>query len=126
MRKFTKSIFTLGALFVGLNLVASNQHLLAQTSKTGNYGNTTCEFGGRVGKVVFKNSSAYPINVKLWHPNSNSIYTTQKVQGNTSIDFGINVGDDWGIQLGSSQVKCIGDVSNWRNNTFNVDSATFY
>ncbi len=99
---------------------------IALAQQKGTYENTTCEFGGRVGGVVFKNESAYPINVKLWHPDNNKIYTTKKVAGNTSVNFGINVGDDWGIQLGSSKIKCIGATATWAKDIFSVSSASFY
>ena len=90
------------------------------------YTPNTCEFGGRVGKVIFTNDSLYPIRVKIYYSNSGNIYSSQKVKGGATIDFGYNAGDDWGIQLGGSKVKCVGSVAQWENNAFSITVSDFY
>lgn len=90
------------------------------------YTPNTCQFGGRVGRVIFKNDSPYPINVRLYHSDTGGVHATQRVEGGKTFDSGYNVGDSWGIQLGSSKVKCVGDASNWLNSSFYVDTSTFY
>jgi hypothetical protein len=90
-----------------------------------------CDFGGRVGRVQFNNKSQYPLKVKLWHSDSKKLFATWNIEGGrtTFLSYDkerINVGDSWGIQLGSSKVKCVGVVADWRNNVFQVSSTDFY
>ncbi len=90
-----------------------------------------CKFGGRVGKLIVKNNSLYAIDVNLYHPNTARLFVTKRIEGQASIDYtqdypGYGFGDDWGIQLGDSEVKCIGKVSKWENDVFYTSSSTFY
>jgi len=111
----------------------ANSSAARLTVAKGNYSDVSCEFGGRVGRVFFDNKSAYPIKVKLWHPDSISVYLSKTVGATSSMYLGdFNVGDDWGIQLGTSRIKCIGNASNFMDSTdwtlemFYVESRTFH
>lgn len=119
MNRTTGTLFIL--LTVGLSIVTPIQYVYSQE-----YTRNTCEFGGRVGRVIVKNDSMYPITVKLYHSDNGQIQSTERVNGGEAVDFGYNVGDSWGIQIGGSKVKCVGDISEWRNNTFYVNTSTFY
>lgn len=92
---------------------------------------TPCDFGGRVGKIRFTNESGYKINVKLWHPDTKELFATWSVKAGESATLStdgkeINIGDDWGIQLGSSKVKCVGEAALWQSKFFKVTSTNFY
>jgi hypothetical protein len=91
------------------------------------YTSKTCEFGGLVGQLIVTNDSLYPINAKLYHSDTGELYSTKRLEGGETLNFGI-VGDSWGIQLGGSKVKCISSIAEWdkKNNTFNVSSSKFY
>lgn len=109
------------ALTVGFLSIISVQDVYSQE-----YTPDTCEFGGRVGRVIVKNDSLYPINVKMYHSDTGRMHSAHKVQGGRTVDVGYNAGDSWGIQLGGSPIKCLGSVAQWRNNTFYVNTTTFY
>jgi hypothetical protein len=96
------------------------------TVAKGNYPDVSCEFGGRVGTVYFTNNASYPVSVKLWHPDSISIHAAKTASAGSTVTFDFNVGDDWGIQLGTSKIKCIGNASRWDGRSFVVDTNNFY
>ena len=104
----------------------ANRPTTSVTVAKGNYPDVSCEFGGRVGTVYFTNNAAYPVSVKLWHPDSVSIHSVKTANAGSTITFDFNVGDDWGIQLGTSKIKCIGNASRWDGRSFVVDTNNFY
>ncbi len=77
------------------------------------------KFEGLVGKIKFNNPALYPVTVTLWHPNSGEVQVHQTVNGNENpylLDDDkkpINVGDDWGVQLGDSKIKPVSKCARW-------------
>ena len=67
-------------------------------------------FKGQVGEIIFKNTSLYPVTVTLWHPDNGEEFASWVVKGCESLKLlsdgkSIHVGDDWGVQLGYSEVE---------------------
>lgn len=93
-----------------------------------------CQFGSRIGSIIFQNNSNYPVNVKLWHPaNTNQQFRQWEISSKTTKKLSENddkgYGDDWGIQIGDSEIKCISMVNNkWDYNKgeFFISTDTFY
>ena len=92
---------------------------------------TPARFDGRVGQISIENTSAYPVQIALWHPDSKSTFGTWTITA-VSTKFlahegkRINIGNDWGIQLGDSEVKSIGRISRWSNGTWAVSPQSFF
>lgn len=42
---------------------------------------TPVRFDGRVGQICISNTSGYPIDVVLWHPDSRAIFARWTIQG---------------------------------------------
>jgi hypothetical protein len=82
----------------------------------------SCASVGHLGRVRFTNNHSYPIVIKLWHPDSASIHTEKTANAGSTITFDDNVGDNWGIQLGSSKIMCIGRSSRWDGGSFLLDA----
>lgn len=88
-------------------------HPYQEPQMKGNYEGTVCEFGGQIATVLIHNTTPYPITVRLWHPDTNSVATIKHVDGHTTMYLGdgFRVGDDWGVQMGSSSVRCMGNAA---------------
>ncbi|MEN8135226.1 MAG: hypothetical protein ABFS18_06780 [Thermodesulfobacteriota bacterium] len=89
------------------------------------------QFDGRVGKIFVKNTSLYPFKVTLWHPDSEKAYKSWVINGTTKMflsvkEEAINIGNDWGVQLGESEVKSIDDTSLWANNEWRLTQDSFF
>ncbi len=89
------------------------------------------QFDGRIGKVFIQNSSPYPFKVSLWHPASKQIFKSWSLDEGTETHLttdnqAINIGNDWGIQIGDSQVKPIDDASSWVNNEWRVNPNSYH
>lgn len=108
------------------NKPAENPSL--SSGNKGRYPSVQCNFGGIIGKLQIRNDSPYQITASLWHPDSQQIYQTINVPAYTSSGPSYSVGDDWGVQLGSSSVKCIGRSADFDriNNIFRIDSTSFH
>jgi hypothetical protein len=89
------------------------------------------QFDGRVGKIFVKNTSLYEFKVTLWHPDSESIFGSWVFSG-TSKKYlkrdgsAFSIGNDWGIQIGDSTIKSIGDVSSWKGNEWRISQDSFF
>ena len=88
-------------------------------------------FDGRVGKIFVKNTSLYEFKVTLWHPDSEAIFKDWVVAGTSKKylqhdDQVIHIGNDWGVQLGESDVKSIGRAAEWVNNEWRLSQGTFF
>jgi hypothetical protein len=89
------------------------------------------QFDGRVGKIFVKNTSAYPFKVTLWHPDSETIFHSWVLKP-ISKEYlhvsgeAINIGNDWGMQIGSSRVRSVGDAADWVDNEWRVSPDTFF
>ena len=77
-------------------------------------------FDGRVGTIQVTNDSRYKVNLTLWHPDSKAPFDTYPIEGQSDLvilynNAPINIGSDWGVQIGSrnSPVKTVVDVSSW-------------
>ena len=68
-------------------------------------------FKGLIREIIFENTSLYPVTVTLWHPDNGEEFMFCDVKGGTSVKLcnhdrkPIGVGDDWGVQLGYSEIK---------------------
>ncbi len=91
----------------------------------------TKQFDGRVGKIFVKNTSAYPFKVTLWHPDSERVFESWVIKP-TSKQYlsvsgeAINIGNDWGIQIGDSLVRSVDEAGTWVNHEWRVSPETFY
>lgn len=92
-------------------------------------------FDGRVGSIAINNNSLYQVRVTLWHPDSKSPFKSYSIPGQSEVviqhnNSPINIGSDWGIQIGSknSMVRTVVDVSSWSssNNRWNLKTSTFF
>ena len=94
------------------------------------YNGLPCYFGGKTGKVRLVNSSPYTAYVSVWHPDSNAIFRTIQVPGSSTQIPDVVLGDDWGIQIGSSPVRCLGSIASSGDShapfTINLASAPAY
>jgi hypothetical protein len=79
-------------------------------------------FDGRVGSIAIYNNSLYQVKVTLWHPDSKSPFNTYTIPGQSEMiiqynNSPINIGSDWGIQVGSKKsiVRTVVDVCSWSN-----------
>lgn len=95
-------------------------------------GATPCEFDGRQGAVSVKNDALYPIRVRLVHADTNNYYPDGKhfwelKPGETKTIIE-NVGNDWGVRIGSSKIKCVGNAGIWDHGTrtFRVSTSSFH
>ncbi|WP_173804143.1 hypothetical protein [Sphaerotilus uruguayifluvii] len=79
-----------------------------------------CKFGGRVGQVEIVNNSLYPLEIKYYHPNNYKEYIRFFVNGQSSHTEQFNVGEDWGIKIGSRRVQCLATASEWKDKKFIV------
>jgi hypothetical protein len=91
------------------------------------------EFEGRTGQITFENTSLYPVNVTLWHPNNGKAFASWKVDGQQTCrliheDRPITVGDTWGVQLGNSKVRPLSQFAKWdkQNRTFQTSIDLFH
>ncbi len=89
------------------------------------------QFDGRIGKIHVRNNTLYEIKVTLWHPDSAAIFNSWVMSGTSkkylkSNNTAINIGNDWGIQLGDSAIKSIGDAANWKGGEWRVTPQSFF
>lgn len=89
------------------------------------------QFDGRIGKIFVKNTTSHPFKVTLWHPDSELIYRSWVLDGTTKLYLkinkeAINIGNDWGIQIGDSEVKSIDVAATWTNNEWRVAPNSFF
>ena len=92
---------------------------------------TPCDFRGMIGTLRFVNDSRLEIKVRLWHSQSRTVFSTWTFGAGEAATLQykgkpVSLGDDWGIQLGSSKVKCVGTVSGYENKVFEVTTSSFY
>lgn len=82
-------------------------------------------FDGRVGKMVIKNDSLYPVKVSLWHPDAGKpiLSFTVAAQGSVVTDKGI--GNDWGVQLGTGGVKSLDRIAGWEQGQWILSTSKF-
>lgn len=102
----------------------------AQT-KTTTFIYTPKQFDGRVGEIFVKNTSLYPFKMTLWHPDSESKFRSWVINGTSKKYLSVNgsaisIGNDWGIQIGDSEVKSVDDTSTWTNSEWRVSQNTFF
>ncbi|MGK0293230.1 MAG: hypothetical protein ACI9U1_001623 [Porticoccaceae bacterium] len=92
-------------------------------------------FDGRVGTIAINNNSLYQVIITLWHPDSKSPFVSYSIPGQSEIiimhnSSPINIGSDWGVQIGSknSLVRTVVDVSSWSssNRRWNLKTSTFF
>ncbi len=83
-------------------------------------------FDGRVGRLTFRNTSAYPVKLTLWHPDTGGVYRTVGVagQGSYATDYGL--GSDWGVQIAEDKVRSLDRVGAWRDNAWHLSSDSFF
>lgn len=89
------------------------------------------QFDGRIGRVSINNTTLYDFTITLWHPDTQSRFSSWVVPGKTKKYLEVNeerisVGNDWGIQIGDSEIKSIGDASDWRASEWHVNQNNFY
>ncbi|MEO1493419.1 MAG: hypothetical protein AAFV19_14790 [Pseudomonadota bacterium] len=92
---------------------------------------TPVSFDGRVGMIEVRNTSLYEFKVTLWHPDSASVFGTWSVAGTSKRHLKIqgeafHIGNDWGVQLGDSEVKSVGRATEWRNGEWRLSQDTFF
>ncbi len=113
------------SLFITLIIAATGSTALAG-------GATPCEFDGRQGAVFVKNDALYPIRVRIihadtnqYHPDVKHYWEIEPGKGETIIN---NVGSDWGIRIGSSKIKCVGNAGTWdkATSTFIISTSSFH
>jgi hypothetical protein len=94
-------------------------------------------FDGRIGEIEFVNTTLYLVRVTLWHPNTGlkqeKDYQFQGGQRDflSDGDKHIYIGNDWGIQIGDSDIKPVAQVAKWKIDSngkhyWEVTSETFW
>jgi hypothetical protein len=114
-------------LFGLAELRSQSSPILAQKRGT----DMPCDFKGMIGVISFVNDSNRTIEVTLWHSRTRTVLSSWEFAPGESAylnyqDNRIRIGDDWGIQLGSSRVKCVGSVSSYKDKEFEVTASSFY
>jgi hypothetical protein len=90
-----------------------------------------CDFKRMIGVISFINDSSRNIEVTLWHSRTRTVLSRWEFAPGEAAYLNyqgkrIRIGDDWGIQLGSSRVKCVGSVSSYQDREFEVKASGFY
>ncbi|MDZ7963212.1 MAG: hypothetical protein RMY34_36070 [Aulosira sp. DedQUE10] len=71
---------------------------------------------GQVGKIAVVNTTSAPVEINLYHPDApGGIFGTYEIDPGANIFLadGGNIGMDWGIQVGGSDIRIVGLVSDW-------------
>ena len=87
---------------------------------------TNYPFDGRIGRGEFTNDENVqgPITLTVWHPDTGQPFRTYDVDSGTTLFLNdpngnpVNMGNNWGVQVGGGQIKPVGVVANFNPGLF--------